>query len=107
MEPMKPMAPMPPMKPMERLSSPDGAWWPQGLTNPSSTGSQGTLRYAFFSTHRRLVVDLDGDVRQYDTGDHVINGVSQPGQGGAVMDAPKFTSQHGDVDLAKLRFVKS
>lgn len=107
MEPMKPMKPMPAMKPMTPLSTPEADWWPAGLKNPSSTGSQGPLRYAFFPADRRLVVDLAGDVQQYDTGDHVIQGVSQRGHGSATTGVPQFTSQHGKVDLTQLRPIKS
>ena len=107
MEPMKPMQPMKPMSPMKPLSSPADDWWPEGLKDPSSTGSQGTLRYAFFPSHRRLVVDQGGDIKQYDTGDHAINGVSQSGHRAGATDAPEFTSQHGVVDLTQLQQIKS
>lgn len=104
MEPMKPMKRMSPMKP---LSAPEDDWWPEGLKDPSSTGSQGSLRYAFFPSHRRLVVDQGGDIQQYDTGDHAINGVSQSGHRGDATGAPSFTSQHGEVDLTKLKQITS
>ncbi len=101
MEPMKPMKPMEPMKPMP---APDDTWWPEGLSNPSSTGGQDGVRYAFFPEQRRLVVAQDGRVRQYDTGSHRISGVSQQqqnSQGGV----PTFASQDGPVDLASLKEV--
>ena len=44
MEPMKPMKPMEPMKPM----SGGEKWWPNELGQPSSSGSQNSMRYAFF-----------------------------------------------------------
>lgn len=44
MEPMKPMAPMKPMGPMQT----DEGWWPEGLSNPSSSGGQNGMKYAFF-----------------------------------------------------------
>ena len=100
MEPMKPMKPMEPMKPMD---GPDSSWWPKGLSNPSSSGGQNSVRYAFFPDQRRLAVEQDGKVRQYDTGEHRISGVSQAqgGQGGSL----RFTSQSGDVDLGSLKQV--
>ena len=102
MEPMKPMAPMQPiapMKPMSPMSPPDDSWWPEGLSNPSSSGGQNGLQYAFFPEQRRLAVSQDGQVSQYDTGEHRISGVSQQsGSGG-----PRFTSASGEVDLASLR----
>ena len=95
---MNPMKPMVPMKPMEK---PDLSWCPPGLFNPSSSGGQGNLRYAFFPDQRRLVVERDGKVSQYETGEHRISGVSQA-QGS---DASKlsFTSQTGNVELDSLK----
>lgn len=100
MEPMKPMKPMEPMKPMD---GPDSSWWPKGLSKPSSSGSQNGVRYAFFPDQQRLAVEQGGNVRQYDTADHRISGVSQAqGGGGGHL---RFTSQKGDVDLASLKQV--
>ena len=100
MEPMKPMKPMAPMKPMEGS---DASWWPKGLSNPSSSGSQNGVRYAFFAGQHRLAVEQGGKVKQYDTGDHQISGVrqAQGSQGGSLC----FTSQNGDVDLDSLKEV--
>ena len=66
MEPMKPMAPMAPMQPMVPITS-DDTWWPQGLANPSSSGAQNDLQYAFFPEQQRLAIRQDGEVQQYDT----------------------------------------
>lgn len=96
MEPMKPMEPMEPMDP------PASDWWPKGLSEPSSSGSQNGMRYAFFPKQHRLAIEQDGSVTQYDTGEHQISGVSQ--QQGARSGAT-FTSQHGDVDLGSLKSV--
>ena len=98
MEPMKPMEPMKSMKPME---GPDSSWWPKGLSHPSSSGSQNGVRYAFFPDQRRLAVEQDGKVRQYDTAEHRISGISQAqgSQGGTL----RFTSQSSDVNLASLK----
>jgi hypothetical protein len=102
MEPMKPMKPMTPMKPMEPMK-PQPQWWPDGLGEPSATGSQNDLRYAYFSASRRLAVQKGGATILYDTGDHRIGGVSQQQQnndGGAT-----FTSQNGNVLLSDLKVV--
>ncbi len=88
------MTPMEPMKPQAK-------WWPDGLGEPSATGSQNDLRYAYFSESRRLAVQKGGATTVYDTGDHRIGGVSQRQQnndGGAT-----FTSQNGDVRLDDLK----
>ena len=99
MKPMKPMTPMKPMEPMKPLPQ----WWPNGLGEPSATGSQNDLRYAYFSELRRLAVQKGGTTTLYDTGDHRIGGVAQRqqnGDGGAT-----FTSQSGDVQLDDLNVV--
>jgi hypothetical protein len=104
MKPMAPMEGMKPMEPMKPMQPPDNSWWPQGLQNPGSSGGQNGLRYAFFPDQRRLAVEQDGKVTQYDTGDHQISGVGQQqGSGsGHGNGTPKFSSQHGDVDLGSL-----
>ena len=89
MEPMKPMKPMVPPK----------QWWPDGLGDPSSTGSQNSMRYAFFPKAHRLLIDKDGKLSTYDSGDHQISGVQQSG------DLPTFTSQNGAVRLDELKKV--
>jgi hypothetical protein len=77
-----------------------GAWWPEGLGAPSSTGAQNDLAYAVFPASRRLAIDLGGRVALYDTGEHVITGVSQQQSGDRTLT---FTSQHGPVRLDELR----
>lgn len=103
MEPMKPMTPMKPMAPMKPMEPPASDWWPQGLSNPGSSGAQNGMRYAFFPEQRRLAIEQDGKVTQYDTGEHRISGVSQQQSGAGGM--PKFSSQQGDVDLKSLKEV--
>ena len=99
MEPMKPMTPMKPMEPMAPLKF-DPPWWPEELGQPSSSGAQNGMRYAFFPEKRRLLVEQDGRKTAYDSGDHMISGVSQQsGRTGLLV----FTSQSGPVDLDQLR----
>jgi hypothetical protein len=102
MEPMKPMKPMAPMKPMEPMKPMSGgdAWWPQELGQPSTSGGQNDMRYAFFPDKQRLIVEADGKSTTYDTGDHKISGVSQSNG-----SAPTFSSQNGDVNVADLKTV--
>lgn len=76
-----------------------GRWWPPELGQPSATGSQNNVRYAYFAPARRLAVDVGGRVHVYDTLDHQIGGFSQQqGRGSSVA----FTSQHGTVQLSDL-----
>jgi hypothetical protein len=98
-EPMKPMQPMKPMEPMKPMDF-GPAWWPDDLGQPNSSGGQNGVRYAFFADAHRLVIDSDGTVSVYDSGDHRINGVSQQ-QGGA--SSLVFSSQRGDVKLDTLK----
>ena len=79
-----------------------GAWWPEGLGHPSTSGGQNDQRYAFFPDARRLAIDDAGRISVYDTGDHRISGVSQQ-QGGS--RSLTFSSQYGDVRLVDLRQV--
>ncbi|VWX57746.1 conserved hypothetical protein [Burkholderiales bacterium 8X] len=92
----------------DRHSAADGSasarrkGWPQGLANPSTSGLQNDMHYAWFPAERRLVIERGGVVEVYDTDDHVIHGVSQQ-QGGSQSLA--FRSQQGEVGLASLRRV--
>jgi hypothetical protein len=108
MKPMEPMEPMEPMKPMEPMTpmQQDDAWWPQGLSNPSTSGGQNDLQYAFFPQQKRLVIRQNGAVQQYDTGDHAITGVSQSqGSGQSSGGSPTFSTAQGEVALSSLRKV--
>ena len=75
------------------------SWWPAELGTPASVGSQNDLRYAYFSATRRLAIELSGQVRVYDTGDHSIGGFSQQQSGDQSLT---FTSQFGLVRVADL-----
>ena len=81
------------------LPDPASNWWPQDLGVPNATGSQNSVRYAYFSVARRLAVQTGLDVWVYDTLDHQIGGFSQQqGSGGSIL----FTSQYGTVNLSNL-----
>lgn len=99
MEPMKPMTPMEPMKPMEPMNGME-PWWPEELGAPATSGAQNGMRYAVFPDKRRLLIDRDGQVSTYDSGDHRIGGVAQTDAGPRTLT---FSSQTGAVDLASLR----
>jgi hypothetical protein len=79
-----------------------GNWWPDELGQPGATGSQTSMRYAFFPGTRRLAIEVGGKVTVYDTGDHRIGGFSQQQGGG---QSATFTSQHGTVRVADLPVV--
>jgi hypothetical protein len=101
LEPMKPMAPMKPMEPMKPMSF-GAPWWPADLGQPSTSGAQNDHRYAFFPDKQRLLIEQNGKLSTYDTGDHRIGGVSQQASTGSSL---AFTSQHGPVKLDDLKRV--
>ncbi len=75
-------------------------WWPEELGHPSSTGTQNSIRYAYFPERRRLAIDHGGGrICVYDTTGHNIQGFSQQ-QGGSTSFT--FTSQLGTVRLESL-----
>jgi hypothetical protein len=78
-------------------------WWPSELGQPSTAGSQNDMRYAVFPAARRLAIETDGRVTLYDTGDHLLSGVSQQQGSGQNLT---FTSQHGPVALPSLPVVE-
>lgn len=75
-------------------------WWPSELGQPSTSGAQNNLRYAYFPTTKRLVVETDGQQTVYDTLHHQVSGVSQQ-QSGLGYNL-QFTSQLGNLDLKTL-----
>lgn len=95
MEPMKPMKPMAPMQPMTGSEK----WWPDNLGEPSTSGSQNGLRYAFFPEKQRLLIEQNGKLTTYNSGDHQINGVSQQAGTGQSLT---FASRSGSVKLDEL-----
>jgi hypothetical protein len=84
------------------VPDPHAHWWPAELGQPSATGSQNNVRYAYFANARRLAVETGNSVWVYDTQDHQIGGFSQQqGMGSSIL----FTSQYGMVNLASLPVV--
>ncbi|QQA42121.1 SHOCT domain-containing protein [Pelagovum pacificum] len=78
-----------------------GPWggWPQELGRAGATGAQNGVRYAVFPETRRLAIDDGGQMAVYDTGEHVIGGVSQQQGSGRTLT---FTSQLGTVRVEDL-----
>jgi hypothetical protein len=98
-KPMTPMKPMEPLKPMEPMTFSGKPWWPDDLGEPSTAGSQGKRRYAFFPEKRRLLIDEDGSIAIYDSADQQISGVSQAGDG---VHSLRFSTRDGSIDLDQL-----
>jgi hypothetical protein len=87
-----------------RAGSSAGAWWPAELGSPSSAGTQNDMRYAVFPAAHRLAIEKSGRVTLYDTGNHVISGVSQQQSGDQSLT---FTSQRRLVRLTDLPVVQA
>jgi len=75
-------------------------WWPTELGQPSSSGGQNDVRYAYFPGAHRLAVSRGGQVTVYDTLDHQIGGVQQ--QQGGPHGSQSFTSQFGTFTVESL-----
>ena len=87
----------------QTLSGP--AWWPSELGQPSSSGGQNTVRYAYFPAERRIAVDPGhgGPVILLDTLDHNIGGFGQQQSGyGDPFAGISFSSQYGQFALSSL-----
>lgn len=78
---------------------PEALWWPSELGNPSATGSQNGLKYAYFADRCRLAVKTGDQCWVYDTGNHQIGGFAQQQGGGGGIT---LTSQFGYVNLSTL-----
>lgn len=76
--------------------------WPAIFGNPTASGSQNNVSYAYFAPVRRLVIEDGGKRTIYDTKHHQITGISQQ-QGSE--NSYRFTSQDGPVDLSSLQRV--
>jgi len=75
-------------------------WWPADLGVPSATGAQNDARYAIFPSTRRLVIQIHGVTKIFDTGEHHIGGVQQQQGGG--YGSVSFTSQLGTFAVSNL-----
>jgi hypothetical protein len=78
------------------------SWWPAAFGHPSTSGSQNGVRYAYFPTVRRLLIQEGARIDAFDTADHHISGVSQQQGHSRTLT---FSSDRGPVDLEQLRRV--
>ena len=86
-------------QPIQPIASPISTWWPAEYGSPTASGGQNDRQYAYFAEHRRIVVNVAGNVTIYDTADHNITGFSQ--QNGRW----SFNSQLGIFTLDLLKTV--
>jgi hypothetical protein len=76
-------------------------WLPVQLRTPSVSGVRGDVKFAFFATKRRLLVERAGEMMLYDCGDHLISGMRAPS---GLDQALVFTSQYEqDLPLGALQ----
>lgn len=52
-------------------------WWSSEHHNPTFSGGQNNIRYAYFVSQHRLVIQQDSKELTYDTSPHILSGVSQ------------------------------
>jgi hypothetical protein len=91
------MEPLRPMKPMRPLTLPS-RWWSEELGDPSSSGAQNGVRYAFFGDKNLLLIERGGKLQRFRTGEHRLIGISQA----SGREELTFTSEHGPVNLEDL-----
>jgi hypothetical protein len=84
----------------EHRSATADIWYPPELGLPATSGAQNNLRYAYFPGPRRLAIELGGKLTLYDTGPHIISGVSQAQRDAA--GSITFISQLGVIPLSAL-----
>jgi hypothetical protein len=86
-----------------RVDLPAGeSWWPAALGQPSSSGAQNGVRYAYFPDKQRLLLQQGARIDAYDTGEHRLTGVSQQ-QGHS--RSITFSTPEGPVPVEHLKCV--
>ena len=86
------------------------SWWPEELGQPSASGGQNQVRYAYFPQQQRVAFDpgTGAPVILLDSGDHQIGGFSQQQSGpGDPFAGIAFSSQFGQFSLASLPQIHS
>jgi hypothetical protein len=78
------------------------SWWPPNLRRPSTSGTHGTLKFAFFADKRRLLVESGELLLLFDCGTHQICEVAELfGQDPGLA----FISQNGRHPIGDLRLI--
>jgi hypothetical protein len=93
---------MQPLKPLSSLPKLE-QWWSDGLGDPSASGAQDGMRYAYFPDKKFLLVERGGKLQKFHTGEHRITGVSQVSRGSSLV----FRSQRGPIKLDDLQKLAS
>lgn len=75
-------------------------WWPSHFGKPSMVGEQNQMRYAYFPTSHRLVIQYAHQTKVYNTLHYRLTGVAQ--QQSKSNRSLIFTSQQGIVNIEDL-----
>ncbi|WP_284947607.1 hypothetical protein [Acidisoma cladoniae] len=78
-------------------------WWPDDLGAPAASGAQNDMRYACFPDQHRLVIETNGRLTVYDTGEHRLTGFSQQQSQGQDL---AFSGPDGTVGIDRFRVVE-
>ena len=78
------------------------SWWPATFGQPSTSGEQNGVRYAYFPNVHRLLIQQGARLEAYDTGDHRIAGAAQQQGESRTLT---FTSDRGPVAVEQLKCV--
>lgn len=74
------------------------AWWSDVMGDPSFSGGQNDLHYAYFSKANRLWIKQGATIHRYDTGNYRLSGVAQ--QQSNTLKTLSFVSEQGVVTLS-------
>jgi hypothetical protein len=78
------------------------SWWPAMYGEPSASGGQNGIRYAYFPDKHRLLVQNGAHIEAYETADFAITGVAQQQGAGRSLT---FSSDKGPVPIEQFRCV--
>ena len=78
------------------------SWPPPQLRRPTSSGTHGNVKFAFFADKKRLLIETDGALQIFDSGAHQIREVDEPG---GERPTVEFISQNGRHPICELRLL--
>jgi hypothetical protein len=91
------MKPIEPTNPLEFKESP--RWWPDDLGEPTATGGQNGMQYAYFRKARRLLVRRGDATESYDVEPVDLRGIFQDGDAADTT----FSSSEGVIPFSQLK----
>ena len=79
------------------------AWWPDAMGNPTFSGGQNDLQYAYFADRHQLWIKQGTTIYRYATGDDRLTGVAQ--QQSNTLKTLSFVSQRGVITVSDFTLV--